>query len=147
MTRAGPALFVVAVGHQKQASGYTVYNFTVEDDHTYFVGTANSGVWTHNTYIVSPTGTAVDAATASRWGEGTMGSEVDSMEYHLGKHGNGRTIEQYTDDAQDFFQNNQMQAKWGQWNPKWQPSYKIKTGPGNPGGYFDANGKVLTYWD
>jgi hypothetical protein len=26
----------------------TVYNFVVEDTHTYFVGTANGGVWVHN---------------------------------------------------------------------------------------------------
>ena len=49
LTRAGPALFVVAVGHQKQASGYTVYNLTVEDDHTFFVGTTGGGTWVHNT--------------------------------------------------------------------------------------------------
>jgi len=49
-TRAGPCLTVQSVTKQERRSGYTVYNFVVEDDHTYFVGTAQDGVWTHNAY-------------------------------------------------------------------------------------------------
>lgn len=32
--------------------GYTVYNLTVEDDHTFFVGTTGGGTWVHNTCTV-----------------------------------------------------------------------------------------------
>jgi hypothetical protein len=46
VTRAGPVVQVTKVErHDKPA---TVYNFTVEDSHTYFVGTANGGLWVHN---------------------------------------------------------------------------------------------------
>jgi hypothetical protein len=46
VTRAGPAVQVTKVErHDKPA---TVYNFTVEDSHTYVVGSRNSGLWVHN---------------------------------------------------------------------------------------------------
>ena len=48
MTRAGPALVVKSVTWNRRAEGYDVYNFVVEDDHTYFVGTAHGGAWVHN---------------------------------------------------------------------------------------------------
>jgi len=49
VTRAGPALVVIAIEHQERAEGYSVYNLTVDQDHTYFVGAAQGGVWVHNT--------------------------------------------------------------------------------------------------
>jgi hypothetical protein len=48
VTRAGPALIVKSVEWHHRPQGYTVYNFSVEDDHTYFVGVAAGGVWVHN---------------------------------------------------------------------------------------------------
>ena len=61
VSRAGPALAVTALTWQKDKAeelaagsagasfgGYTVYNLTVEDDHTFFVGTAGGGTWVHN---------------------------------------------------------------------------------------------------
>ena len=61
VSRAGPALQVTGLTWQKNKAqelaagsssasfgGYTVYNLTVEDDHTFFVGTANGGTWVHN---------------------------------------------------------------------------------------------------
>ena len=48
VTRAGPNLVVKAVQTQARAEGYEVYNFVVEDDHTYFVGKHNGGAWVHN---------------------------------------------------------------------------------------------------
>ena len=46
VTRAGPALILAKIEWKqgKQA----VYNFEVEDDHSYFVGSANGGLWVHN---------------------------------------------------------------------------------------------------
>ena len=62
VSRAGPALQVTGLTWEKNKAqelaagsagsrfgGYTVYNLTVEDDHTFFVGTANGGTWVHNT--------------------------------------------------------------------------------------------------
>jgi len=60
VSRAGPALQVTALTWEKNKAeelaagtgssfgGYTVYNLTVEDDHTFFVGTAGGGTWVHN---------------------------------------------------------------------------------------------------
>ena len=37
VTRAGPALVVQSITWNRRAEGYKVYNFVVEDDHSYFV--------------------------------------------------------------------------------------------------------------
>ena len=49
VTRAGPHLVVKSVQWNRRAEGYDVYNFVVEEDHTYFVGNSNGGAWVHNT--------------------------------------------------------------------------------------------------
>ena len=49
VTRAGPAVKVVKV--ERHESGSTVYNFTVADDHTYFVGKQSGGLWVHNVCV------------------------------------------------------------------------------------------------
>jgi hypothetical protein len=43
VTRAGLTLVVQAITPEAHPEGVAVYNFEVEDDHTYFVGTANGG--------------------------------------------------------------------------------------------------------
>ena len=60
VTRAGPALQVtdltweknkaeeLAAGTGSSFGGYTVYNLTVDGDHTFFVGAAGGGTWVHN---------------------------------------------------------------------------------------------------
>jgi len=48
VTRAGPALMVQSVSWHRRAVGYSVFNLQIEDDHSYFAGTANGGTWVHN---------------------------------------------------------------------------------------------------
>ena len=61
VSRAGPALQVTDLTWQKNKAeelvagsagssfgGYTVYNLTVDSDHTFFVGSADGGTWVHN---------------------------------------------------------------------------------------------------
>jgi hypothetical protein len=58
VTRAGPSLTVKAVNWQRDNTGgktgdkgakpFTVYNLTVADDHTYFAGDLDGGLWAHN---------------------------------------------------------------------------------------------------
>src|SRR5689334_20142194 len=48
ITRAGPPLVVASIQWNRRAEGYKVYNFVVEDDHSYFVGLTNGGAWVHN---------------------------------------------------------------------------------------------------
>ena len=60
VSRAGPALQVTGLTWQKNKAqelaagtgssfgGYTVYNLTVDGDHTFFVGTTGGGTWVHN---------------------------------------------------------------------------------------------------
>ena len=46
VTRAGPPLKLAKI--EWQQGKRSVYNFEVEEDHTYFVGSANGGLWVHN---------------------------------------------------------------------------------------------------
>jgi len=49
ITGNGGTLAVDSISWQRdEKHGFTVYNLTVEDDHTYFVGTVDGGVWVHN---------------------------------------------------------------------------------------------------
>jgi hypothetical protein len=74
------------------------------------------------TFCVSPNGVAVESVIARRWAQGTFRDVVSSMDYHYLKHGGGRSLVQYTDDATGFFEKYRGQAQWGKWNPKWVPS-------------------------
>lgn len=40
------------------------------------------------------------------WHKGTFANRTQSVMYHLGKHGKGRTAVQYTQDAMNFFNKN-----------------------------------------
>jgi hypothetical protein len=79
------------------------------------------------------------------WAKGTWPDKLQSMNYHLKKHGGGRTLGQYTADAQSLWNSNRNLAQWGQWNPQWQPSFRLKVG--GQGGYYTQDGQILTYWD
>ena len=48
VTRAGPSVSITSTEARNDRDGYTVYNLTVEGDHTYFVGTIAGGMWVHN---------------------------------------------------------------------------------------------------
>ena len=55
VTRAGPVLAVKSLDWKRSTQhagagtpAFTVYNFTVDASHTFFVGSVNGGVWTHN---------------------------------------------------------------------------------------------------
>jgi tetratricopeptide (TPR) repeat protein len=82
------------------------------------------------------------------WHKGTFNSSIDSMGYHLTKHGKGRTIEQYTNDAMKFYNKNKYLGekiilKDG------TMGIKIQTGAGKNkvGGYWSYDGKIITFWD
>ena len=85
--------------------------------------------------------------------QGTFESSEKALAYHLMKHGNGRTAEQYIDDANAFFIKNRSLAE-----PTILQSgskgFSIKTKGTDTngkvkriGGFFTEDGKVVTFWD
>ena len=49
ITGNGGTLAVDSISWQRdEKHGFTVYNLTIEDDHTYFVGIRDGGIWVHN---------------------------------------------------------------------------------------------------
>ncbi|HET6387009.1 MAG TPA: polymorphic toxin-type HINT domain-containing protein, partial [Armatimonadota bacterium] len=57
VSRDGATVVVQAKTSRHVEEGISVYNLTVEDDHTYFVGTADGGDWVHNTCRIYGDGT------------------------------------------------------------------------------------------
>ncbi|GIW99630.1 MAG: hypothetical protein KatS3mg111_2963 [Pirellulaceae bacterium] len=90
---------------------------------------------------------------ADNWHQGTFPNRMQSVRYHLAKHGKGRTAQQYTEDAMDFFHKNKhlgqkVTLKDGTPGIKIQTKIKI---PGQKtrriGGYWTHDGKLVTFWD
>ena len=103
VSRAGPALQVTGLTWEKNKAedlavgsagssfgGYTVYNLTVDSDHTFFVGSADGGTWVHNlcavkgsaSPVLTKVATEIDKAypgMVKGWGEGHVvnGQQVD----------------------------------------------------------------------
>lgn len=73
-----------------------VYNFEVENAHTYFV--SNLSILFHN----------ICDDALGKWHKGTFGSVEDSLNYHFKKHGSevgATSIEQYINKAEQFTKN------------------------------------------
>jgi RHS repeat-associated protein len=90
-------------------------------------------------------GASKGASALSSWHKATFGDEAASAAYHLKKHGGGRTLEEYTDDAIGFFDKNRrggvpMTAKDG------TAAVRITSPGGGPGGIFTEVGKIITFW-
>lgn len=75
---------------------------------------------------------------------GTSHTTADSIKHHFEKHGKNKTLEQYTQDAKDFFDNNRGKMK----------DVILKDGTkgviirkGEKGGYFTPDGKIVSYWE
>ncbi|HZE86742.1 MAG TPA: PA14 domain-containing protein [Methylomirabilota bacterium] len=80
----------------------------------------------------------------SKWYKSTSKTVEDAIDFHLEKHGAGRTAEEYTEDALQFFKENRDIMK----NTILKDGTQgVKIRIGNQGGYFTPEGKIVTYWD
>ncbi len=57
-----PVKVGVITWQRDEKHGFTVYNLTVSDDHTYFVGTTSGGLWVHNACPSKILGDTLEAA-------------------------------------------------------------------------------------
>ncbi len=136
-TAAGKTLAVVGLDwsttqHDK------AYNLTVADIHTYYVIAGNTPVLVHNTGPCDP----VDA-----WSPGTFGSAEESATYHVGKHGKGRTLAEYTDEAKNLWaktpEGDRIPWKLRDGSEGW----KIRGGFRGGEGIYTKDGKIVTWHD
>jgi hypothetical protein len=86
------------------------------------------------------------------WHKGTFPNKLQSVEYHLAKHGKGRSATQYTKDAMNFFEKNKQFGKSvtlsdGTAGIKIQTKVKVDGKTQNVGGYWTNEGKLVTFWD
>jgi hypothetical protein len=95
--------------------------------------------------LVSSKGTAVEKGVLDNWAKGSFETPMRSLEYHFGKHGSGRTRQQYTFDALQFFRENKDRAQWGKWRNDWNEAFRLKIG--NRCGYFTPSGRVISFWE
>ena len=95
------------VGLRKYSETADVYNLTIADDHTYFVGVDE--VLAHNTRCESAAlgllhGIPLKEAKnlVSMWDKATHSTRYDSIRYHAKKHGYGNDIPKYLRKAANF---------------------------------------------
>lgn len=87
------------------------------------------------------------------WYKSTFPNRTQSVQYHLAKHGNGRTAVEYTRDAMDFFAQNQSLGKAvilrdGTAGIKIASKQPLPGGGVQKvGGYWTSEGRLVTYWD
>lgn len=99
-----------------------------------------------NTKIgITQKGNTIAPKLESQWHRSTFDTVQDSMKYHLKYHGQGRSMEQYTRDASNYFNQNKNVAQKVTLEDG-SPGLKIKTNRDH-GGYFTPDGKIVTYWD
>jgi len=90
---------------------------------------------------------------SDNWHPATFPNRTQSINYHLAKHGNGRTAFEYTRDAQQFFSQNRDLATEVILRDG-TPGLRIQTkvplpggGTNNVGGYWTSDGRLVTFWD
>jgi len=153
------------LGIQPQQAPQTVYNLEVQGQHVFRV--TSNGLLVHNSYADDIAKLAGDTAKKmfgkapktggkylfDNWHMGTFPNRLQSIKYHLAKHGKGRTLRQYTEAAQDFFQKNKhlgtkVMLKDGTAGIQIKTKIKI---PGQKtqriGGYWTHDGRLVTFWD
>lgn len=87
------------------------------------------------------------------WSPGTFENRTRSVAYHLEQHGGGRSAYQYTRDAMEFFAENRSLGSPAVLK-NGAPGIRIQTkqplpggGIRNVGGWWTADGRLVTFWD
>jgi len=86
------------------------------------------------------------------WYKGTFYNRIQSIRYHLTKHGKGRSALEYTKDAMNFFKKNKNMGrnvilKDGIPGIKIQIKSIVNGKTKRTGGYWTKDGKLVTFWD
>ena len=85
------------------------------------------------------------AYNAKYWDKGTFKNSRASLKYYYGKHGNGISVSQYTNEALNFMNSNssmlQYTYNYNYNNTSWYYNY-----PNGRGGYFTGDGHIITFW-
>ncbi len=81
---------------------------------------------------------------ATSWNRGTFDSPGASLQYHVGKHGAGRSSRQYTNDGNTFYQN-YSDTGTPRTLRNGDPGTKITNSNNNYYGIYDSSGKQVTH--
>lgn len=87
------------------------------------------------------------------WHKSTSPNRTQSVNYHLGQHGKGRSAVQYTEDAMDFFGQNRslgvpVTLRDGTAGIKIATKQQLPGGGVHKvGGYWTSDGRLVTFWD
>ena len=89
----------------------------------------------------------------NNWHKGTFPNRTQSVNYHLAKHGKGRTAGEYTRDAMDFYDANRSLGtpvilRDGTAGLRIQTKQPLPGGGTQKvGGFWTSDGRLVTYWD
>jgi hypothetical protein len=89
-------------------------------------------------------GIKLSKAVLSSWKNVNFKSVSSTIKYHVGKHGNGKTIEQFTDDALNFYKKFSSQGKSVILKDGTE-GLKIKDQASGWFGIYDKSGKIVTF--
>jgi RHS repeat-associated protein len=128
-----------------------VYNFEVEEVHTYAVGVGQ--VLVHNKRLhtgmarrigaLGPSGKAsTEKYLEARWDQGTFGSVKKSIEYHVEKHGKGRSAVELTQSAEKAWRDTNT-VKTATTDLQGRPAIKVRSEFGD--GLFTPKGKIIWF--
>jgi len=122
-----------------------MYDLTVDIAHTFYVG--DGGWLVHNCSAPRARSTKELREVIKSWDKGTYTSRAKNIKYHHNKWGGGRTVSQYTRDANRFADQNRARFRYQSRSdkPNWQPSWYLKIG--RQAGHYTTSGKILTYRD
>lgn len=80
------------------------------------------------------------------WYKSTFPTTMDSVHYHVKKHGKGRNAVQYTQDAMAFYERYKNRGRRVTLKDR-QHTPGIKIRVNNAGGLWTEDGKLVTFWD
>jgi hypothetical protein len=120
-----------------------VYNLTVADIHTFYVLAGTTPVLVHNaSQFCGP-----DLEAVNHWYPSTLKTSEASAKYHIDKHGKGRTLAEYTQEALDLWNKTKPEDRIPWKIMDGTMGWKIKGGLWGGEGIYSKDGRVVTWHD
>ncbi|WP_141960819.1 RHS repeat-associated core domain-containing protein [Actinoallomurus bryophytorum] len=136
----GPVQVVAAT---RYPSHPVVRDLTIAKLHTFYVEVGATPVLVHNELC------GTDADALQHWDRGRSRTVEDSANYHLDKHGKGRSFAEYTQEAKSLWdrtpQDSPNRVPWKLWDGR--EGIKIRGGLRGGEGIYTPDGKIVTWHD
>ncbi|MEU6291741.1 polymorphic toxin-type HINT domain-containing protein [Streptomyces sp. NPDC046988] len=134
---------VIVIRNHAYTTHATTYNLTVDYLHTYYVLAGETPVLVHNSNGFC----GADAKALQEWDKATFGSVEETAKYHLDKHGKGRTLAEYTQEARSLWDNTDPKDRVPWKLNNGDEGWKIRGGLFGGEGIYTKGGRIVTWHD